>query len=66
MFLRGISEIIIMTNLKLHTFLKHAGCPRGEGGYQIRTMTDKGGRGVEKSNILQDVLCQWPLRCIQL
>ena len=31
-FLRSISEIIIVTNLKLHTFLKHAGCPRGEGG----------------------------------
>ena len=48
-FLRGISEIIRMTNLKLHTFLKHARCPRGEGGgYQIRTMTDKGGKGGKK------------------
>ena len=48
-FLRRISEIIIMTNLKLHTFLKHAGCPRGGGGggNQIRTMTDKAGRGVK-------------------
>ena len=45
MFLRGISEIKIMENLKLHTFLKHAGCPMGEGGYQIRTMTDKEGGG---------------------
>ena len=37
-----------MTNLKLHTFLKHAGCPRGERGHKIRTMTDKGGgRGVK-------------------
>ena len=37
--------MIIMTNLKQHTFLKHAGCPREEGGYQIRTMTDKGEKG---------------------
>ena len=44
-FLRSISEIIIVTNLKLPTFLKHAGCPRGEGGDQIWTMTDKGGGG---------------------
>ena len=29
-FLRRISEIIIATNLKLHAFLKHSGCPRGE------------------------------------
>ena len=40
--------IIIMTNLKLHTFLQHAGCPRGRGSNQIRTMTDKGERGVKK------------------
>ena len=26
-----MSEITIMTNLKLHTFLKHAGCLRGRG-----------------------------------
>ena len=58
MFLR-ISEII-MKNLKLHTFLKHAGCPRGKGGHQIQTITDKGGRGVKKSNILPDILCEWP------
>ena len=44
-FLRRISEIIIVTNLKLHTFLKHAGCPREEEGDQIWTMTDKGGKG---------------------
>ena len=25
----------LMTNLKLHTFLKHAGCPRGGGGGQL-------------------------------
>ena len=43
--LTRISEIIIMTNLKLHTFLKHAGWPRGEQGHQIRTMLDKGGKG---------------------
>ena len=60
-FLRRISEIIIMTNLKLHTFLKHAGCPRG-GGNQIRTMTDKAGRGVKKSKILLHVRCEWLLR----
>ena len=30
MFLRSISEIIIVTSLELHTFLKHAGCPKGE------------------------------------
>ena len=57
-FLRGISEIIIMTNLKLHTFLKHAGCPRGEGGCQIRTMMDKGEKRGKKPNILPDVLCE--------
>ena len=57
-FLRSISEIIIVTNLKLHTFLKHAGCPRGKGGDQIWTMTDKGGGG-KKFNILPDVLCEW-------
>ena len=44
-FLRSISEIMIVKNLKLYTFLKHAGCPRGEGGDKIWTMTDKGGRG---------------------
>ena len=32
---------MIMTNLKLHTFLKHAGCPRGEGDGQ-------GGEGDKK------------------
>ena len=41
----SISEIVIVTNLKLHTFLKHVGWPRGEGGDQIWTMTDKGGGG---------------------
>ena len=63
MFLRTISKIKKMTNLKLqlHTFRKHAGCPREEGGYQVRTMTDKGEKGGKKSNILQDVLCEWPL-----
>ena len=60
MFLRRISEIV-MRNLKLHTFLKHAECRRWEGGHQIRTITDKGGRGVKKSNILPDSLCEWPL-----
>ena len=65
-FLRSIREIIIMTNLKLHTFLKHAGCPRGEGGDQISTITEKGGgRGVKKFNILPDVLCEWPLTAYQ-
>ena len=59
-FLRSIGEIM-MTNLKLHTFLKHAGCPREEGGDQIWTMEDKGERGVKKLNILLDVLCEWPL-----
>ena len=63
-FLRSISEIIIATNLKLHTFLKHAGCPRGEGGDQIWTMMDKW-EGVKKLNILPDVLCEWPLRAPQ-
>ena len=38
-----------MTNLKLHTFLNHAECPRA----------DKG-EGVKKSNILPDVLSEWP------
>ena len=46
MFLRSIGEIIIVTNLKLHTFLKHVGCPGGGGGGQgddqLWTMTDKG------------------------
>ena len=41
-FLRSISEIIIVINLKFHTFLKHVGYPRGEGGDQLWTMTDKG------------------------
>ena len=59
-FLRSISEIIIVTNLKLHTFLKHVGCPRGEEGDQIWTMMDKRGRGVKNINILSDVLCKWP------
>ena len=44
-----------MTNLKLHTFLKNAGCPKGEEGHQIRTMTDKWGKRVKKSNIFPDV-----------
>ena len=65
-FLRTISEIIIVTNLKLRKFLKHAGCPRGEGSDQIWTMTDKGGRGVKKFNILPDVLCEWPLKSLCL
>ena len=56
----GISEIIIMTNLKLHTFLKHAGCSRG-GGLPNSDHDGKGGRGVKKSNILLDVLCEWLL-----
>ena len=54
MFLRTISEIIITTNLKLHKFLKHAGCPKGEGGYQIRTRGERG----KKFDILSDVLCR--------
>ena len=33
----------------------------GRGGYQIQTMTDKKGRGVKKSNILPDILCECPL-----
>ena len=44
MCLRWISEIIILANLKLHIFLKPAGCPRG-GGHQIRAMTDQGEGG---------------------
>ena len=44
-FLRSIGEIIMVTNLKLHTFLKHVGCPRGERVDQIWTMMDKRGRG---------------------
>ena len=60
MCFKEISEIIIITNLKLHTFLKHAGRLRG-GGHQIRKMTDKGRKGVKnKSNILPNVLCKWP------
>ena len=47
-FLRSIGEIIMVTNLKLHTFLKHVGCPREERGNQIWTMMDKGGGGVKK------------------
>ena len=32
---------------------------KGEGGYQFRAMTDEGGgKGVKKSNILPDVLCE--------
>ena len=46
MCLRWVSEIIILANLKLHIFLKPAGCPRG-GGHQIRAMTDKGEGGGE-------------------
>ena len=61
-FLRSIREIMIMTNLKLHTFLKHAGCPRGEGGDQISTIR---GEGSKKFNILPDVLCEWPLTAYQ-
>ena len=57
-FLRSISEITIVTN----TFLKHAGCPRGEEGDQIWTTTNKGGRGVKKFNILLDILCEWPTK----
>ena len=38
---KGISEIIIMTNRKLHTFLKQAGCPRGGGS----TNSDNDGQG---------------------
>ena len=45
MFLRGISEIIIIINLKLHTFLKHAGCPRGGGGVPYSDNDGQGGRG---------------------
>ena len=52
MFLRSISEIIIVTNIELHTFLKHARCPKGEGVTKFgqrwtrgRGGTDKGGQG---------------------
>ena len=31
-----------MTNLKLHTFLKHAGCPRGEGVIKFGQFSPKG------------------------
>ena len=36
---------------------------KGEGGHQIRTMMEKEGKGGggKKSNILPDVLCEWPL-----
>ena len=60
-FLRRISEIVIMTNhTRLHTFLKHAGYPRGEvitkfG--QLRTRREGG----KRSNIVPDILCEWPL-----
>ena len=37
--------IVIMTNLKLHTFLKHAGCPRGGG---ESPNSDNDGQGGEK------------------
>ena len=58
-FLRRISEIIIMTNLKLHTFLKHAGCVRGEGSHQIGQWWTSG-KGGKKSNILPDILSDVP------
>ena len=45
MFLRTISEIIIMTNLKLHTFRNHAGCPREEGGLPNSDNDGQGGEG---------------------
>ena len=39
---------------------------KGGGGDQIWTMTDKGGEGVKKINILPDVLCEWPLNEVKL
>ena len=40
--------IIIMTNLKLHTFLKHARCPRGEGESPNLNNDGQGGEGGKK------------------
>ena len=42
-FLRRVSEIIIVTNLKLHAFFKAFRMSKGGGGHQIWTMTDRGG-----------------------
>ena len=49
MCFKGVSEIIIMTNLELHTFLKHAGCPRGEG--LSNSDNDGEGRGEGVKNL---------------
>ena len=49
-FLRRISEITIMMDVQ-----------GGRGTHQIQTMTDKGGAGGKKSNILPEVLCERPV-----
>ena len=59
MFLRTISEIIIMTNLKLHKFLKHAGCPKGEGGV---TKFGQSGKGVKNLTFCQTSFVNAPLQ----
>ena len=56
-----------MKSLKLHTFLKYAGCPRwgGGGGRSPNSDNDEqggGGEGDKKSTILPDVLCEWHLK----
>ena len=58
MFLRRISEV--------NNNNDKSKIARGKGGHQIRTMTNKGERGVKKSNILPDVLCEWPLSVFAL
>ena len=52
-----ISAIIVTTKGKLHTI--YAGCLWEEGGAPNMDNSEEGeGRGVKKSNIVPDVLCE--------
>ena len=61
MFLKRISEMIIITSLELHIFLKHAGCLRGGEGSPNSDNDGQEGKGGKKSIILPGVLCECPL-----
>lgn len=51
-----------MTNLKLYTFSKHAGCPSGEWGHQGRGDNDgQGGGGLKNLTVCQTSFVNGPL-----
>ena len=54
-------KLIIVTNLKLHTFLKHAGCPRGEGESPNSDNDGQGGEGVKNLTFRRTSFVNGPL-----